>query len=261
MTDMPPQNNYRILLVEDSATNAELFTAMLSRLGYACQHCATGNAAIELLRSKRFDLALMDVRLPDISGIEVTRAIREQLKIGNEDMPIIALTAYSAPSDITSYLEVGMDDYLNKPLKIKDLERVLEEWLVRGAGSFDAFVWGFEHSYDDPPDLDVDALQNFIGFMGKDKLRDMLRQFKDDYVQRESDLRDGGHDAKSLQPLLHPLIATSASMGLMRLSSFCRDIMDQCQDPSYRPPAELADQLHACYDEGIAALSAHLENN
>ena len=198
-------------------------------------------------------------RLPDTNGIEVTRTIRDDLKIGNDIMPIIALTAYSAPSDITSYLEVGMDDYLNKPLKMKDLERVLEEWLVRGGGSFDSFVWGFEHSYDDPPDLDIDALQNFIGFMGKDKLRDMLAQFKDDYVQRESDLRDGGHDAKSLQPLLHPLIATSASMGLMRLSGLCRDIMDQCQDPSYKPPAELADQLHACYSEGIKALSRHLD--
>ena len=259
MTDMPPQNNYRILLVEDSIANAELFIAMLGRLGYNCHHCDTGAAALNALRAGRFDLALMDIRLPDTNGIEVTRAIREQLKIGNDAMPIIALTAYSAPSDITSYLEVGMDDYLNKPLKMKDLERVLEEWLVRGAGSFDAFVWGFEHSYDDPPDLDVDAMQSFIGFMGKDKLRDMLRQFKEDYVQREADIRSGGHDSRSLQPLLHPLIATAASMGLMRLSGLCRDIMDQCQDPAYSPPAELADQLNACYREGMQALAKHID--
>lgn len=259
MTDMPPQNNYRILLVEDSTANAELFTAMLARLGYDCHHCETGAAALDALRDGRFDLTLMDVRLPDTNGIEVTRAIREQLNIGNDAMPIIALTAYSAPSDITSYLEVGMDDYLSKPLRMKDLERVLEEWLVRGAGSFDSFVWGFEHSYDNPPDLDIEAMQSFIGFMGKDKLRDMFTQFKEDYVQREAGLRDGEFDAQSLQPLLHPLIATAASMGLMRLSGFCRDIMDQCQDPNYTPPATLADELNARYRDGVKALSAHID--
>ena len=86
-----------------------------------------------------------------------------------------------------------------------------------------------------------------------------MRQFEQDYVQRESDLRDGGHDAKSLQSLLHPLIATSASMGLMRLSGFCRDIIDQCQNAGYAPPRELADQMRDCYNDGIAALHTHID--
>ncbi len=259
MTDGQDKNKRRILLVEDSPANAELFAAMLARLGYACRHCPTGTAAIESLREGAHDLVLMDVRLPDMSGIEVTRRIREELRIDNNTMPIIALTAYSAPRDITSYLEVGMDDYLPKPVKIRDLERVLLEWLENGGGGFDSFVWGFEHSYEDPPDLDLEALQSFMGFMGKDRIRELLAQFQEDYVQRESDLRAGGHDAQSLQPLLHPLISTAASMGLMRLSGFCRDVMDQCQDPAWCPPAELADQLRACYDDGVTSLKAHMD--
>lgn len=259
MTDGQDKADFKILLVEDSAANAELFTAMLGRLGYTCNHAATGEAALEALREGAYHLTLMDIRLPDTNGIDVTRTIRQELQIDNIAMPIIALTAYSAPQDITSYLEAGMDDYLAKPVKMADLERALDEWLVSGPGSFDSFVWGFEHSYTEPPDLDVDALQSFMGFMGTDKIREMLTQFKEDYVQREAALRDEEHDAQSLQMLLHPLVATSASMGLMRLSTFCREVMDQCQDPDYRPAAELPDQLRSCYVDGIALLQAHIE--
>lgn len=261
MTDAQDKKDLRILLVEDSPANADLFKAMLGRLGYPCRHCATGAAALEALRAEAYSLVLLDIRLPDTNGIDVTRAIRQELKIDNATMPVIALTAYSAPQEITSYLEAGMDDYLAKPLKMADLERALDEWLLRGAGSFDAFVWGMPYSYDDPPDLDVDALQSFVGFMGKDKLLQLVEQFQDDYVQKEAALRGKKQDAQTLQVLMHPLISMAASMGLMRLSTFCREVMDQCQDPAYRPPAELADQMHDCYAEGIASLKKHIETH
>ncbi|MBU0799630.1 MAG: response regulator [Alphaproteobacteria bacterium] len=249
----------RILLVEDGTTNAKLFSAMLDRLGYDCHVCSTGQAALDILKTEKFDITLLDIRLPDISGVKVARLIREELKIGNAAMPIIALTAYTAPQDVTTYLEAGMDDYLPKPLPIADLERALQEWSGETPENFDSFVWGFEYSYDNPPDLDVEALQNFIGFMGKDKIKDMYRQFREDYVQRQGELRASGHDCESVHHLLHPLIAVSASMGLMKLSGYCRNIIDQCQDRSYTPPANLAEEIQTFYDAGTAALSTYIK--
>jgi CheY-like chemotaxis protein len=253
----------KILLVEDSETNATLFAAMLERLGYEPHVCGTGAAALERLKTEKFALALMDLRLPDMHGTDVARAARAELGIDSDTMPIVAITAYSGGTAIAACFEAGMDDYMAKPLQMKTLDAMLDRWLVNGASSFDDFLWG--HGIDDgpddnPSDLDVEMLESFIGFMSARRLDQMFRQFCEDYTQRYDSMKKGQRSAAALRPLLHPLIATAASMGLARLSIRCREIMDQCQDDGYTLDDDSLRDLHQCYKTGIGELKAHLES-
>ena len=76
------------------------------------------------------DLVLMDIQLPEMSGFEVTLAIREKEKLTNSHVPIIATTAYAMSGDKEKCLNVGMDDYINKPIDIKKLCEVVERLTI-----------------------------------------------------------------------------------------------------------------------------------
>ncbi|WP_045218470.1 response regulator [Desulfonatronum thioautotrophicum] len=117
---------YRILLVEDDQLNQVPTILLLERRGHTVVLAEDGRQALEMLRREHFDCILMDVQLPEMSGIEATRAIRESLDLGEKrTIPIIALTAYAMSGDREKFLQAGMDDYLAKPVMIADLEQVL----------------------------------------------------------------------------------------------------------------------------------------
>ncbi|TVQ99103.1 MAG: response regulator [Desulfovibrionales bacterium] len=117
---------YRILLVEDDQLNQIPTILLLERRGHTVALAEDGRQALEMLRREHFDCILMDVQLPEMSGIEATRAIRESLDLGaKRSIPIIALTAYAMSGDREKFLQAGMNDYLAKPVMIADLEQVL----------------------------------------------------------------------------------------------------------------------------------------
>src|SRR3954465_14071503 len=104
-----------VLIVEDNLLNLRFFRDLLEHHGYSTLKATQGGAGIELARQQRPDLIVLDIQLPDISGMEVAR----QLK-GDEDtrtIPIIAVTAFAMSSDRTEILASGCDDYLAKPFR------------------------------------------------------------------------------------------------------------------------------------------------
>jgi len=93
---------------------------------------ATGQAALEALRRRPYDLVLMDVRMPEMDGIEATRAVRAGgAGVHNRRIPIIAMTANAMASDREDCLAAGMDDYLAKPVRTKDLLRLIDRWRAK----------------------------------------------------------------------------------------------------------------------------------
>ena len=113
----------RILIVEDSPTQAALLTALLEEHGYAPTTVRSGEAALETVHANDFDLVLSDVVMPGISGYEVCRRIKREL--GKPDLPIVLLTSLSDPLDIIRGLECGADNYITKPYEPHHLiERV-----------------------------------------------------------------------------------------------------------------------------------------
>ncbi len=122
----PPSPGLRILVAEDEPSNQFPLQRMLEKSGHAVTLAENGQQAVELLQDHDFDCILMDIQMPVMDGIEATRIIRTSgLTETKKRIPIIALTAYAMSGDRERFLQAGMDDYIAKPVTMKDLERIL----------------------------------------------------------------------------------------------------------------------------------------
>jgi two-component system, sensor histidine kinase and response regulator len=124
----PVQQNLRLLLAEDNLVNQRLALRMLQKHGHAVTVAANGVEVLSALKESTFDLILMDIQMPELDGLETTRAIREHEKITGAHLPIIALTAHALQGDRERCVEAGMDDYISKPIKIDELLGMIEKW-------------------------------------------------------------------------------------------------------------------------------------
>ncbi|WEJ70548.1 ATP-binding protein [Pseudomonas sp. PSE14] len=119
-----------VLLVEDNPVNQTVIEAMLRSLGYRVTLVGDGVQAVRTSERGEFAVILMDCRLPVLNGYEATRQIRS--RPGGEQVPIIALTANALQGDRETCLEAGMNDYLAKPFKRAELQRILQRWVAPG---------------------------------------------------------------------------------------------------------------------------------
>lgn len=119
----------RVLVVEDDRVNLRLIQTILTRLGYEACAASNGIEAVEAYREMKPDCILMDLQMPELDGIEATRAIREIEKAdgGKKTAYIAALTANIIPLDRRHCFEAGMDTYLSKPVKIASIAATLVE--------------------------------------------------------------------------------------------------------------------------------------
>ena len=120
----PKPLNVRVLLAEDNPVNARVATLMLRKLHCTVTVADSGAKVLQLIDDQHFDLVLMDVQMPDVDGLEATRAIRElEAERGRSPLPIIALTANAMKGDEDRCREAGMNGYLAKPVTLERLER------------------------------------------------------------------------------------------------------------------------------------------
>ncbi|SMP66905.1 PAS domain S-box-containing protein [Desulfonatronum zhilinae] len=126
------KNKLRILLAEDDPSNALPIRKLLEKAGHAVTLAEDGQQALDVFKDQDFDVILMDIQMPVMNGVEATKAIRSSTDLGpKKDVPIIALTAYAMTGDREKFIEAGMDDYLAKPVRMEDLERMLEANVYR----------------------------------------------------------------------------------------------------------------------------------
>jgi signal transduction histidine kinase/CHASE3 domain sensor protein/HPt (histidine-containing phosphotransfer) domain-containing protein/ActR/RegA family two-component response regulator len=118
------------LLVDDHPTNRSLIVRQLSRLGYAAESAVNGLDALQKWKSGRFGIVITDCNMPEMSGYDLARCIREfEAANGRKRTPIIACTANALGGEAEICFAVGMDDYLAKPVELNDLARKLDQWL------------------------------------------------------------------------------------------------------------------------------------
>jgi CheY-like chemotaxis protein len=115
----------RILIAEDNPTNQRVVVQLLEKLGYGADVAANGLEALEAIQRRRYDVVLMDMMMPEMDGLDATRAIRETRPAG-EQPHIIAVTANVAAEAREQCLQAGMDDYLSKPVSVFALRAALE---------------------------------------------------------------------------------------------------------------------------------------
>ena len=105
-----------VLVVEDNDLNRRLFVDLLNTRGYTVLEATDGPTALKLVQEKKPDLVLMDIQLPSVSGLEITRQIRAD-KTGPQPR-IVAISAFALKQDADKALESGCDDYISKPISI-----------------------------------------------------------------------------------------------------------------------------------------------
>jgi len=128
----PKSKRSRILIAEDNEINQKLAMQQLDRLGYEADGVFDGQEAVNRIMEQptSYALVLMDMHMPTMGGIEATREIRRsEQESANPHIPIIAMTASTAPDDQRNCFDAGMDDFLSKPVGIESLKIVLERWI------------------------------------------------------------------------------------------------------------------------------------
>ena len=116
----------RVLVAEDNPVNQRVIVGMLERGGHTAVVVGNGRKTLGALEAGRFDAVLMDVQMPEMDGLEATAAIRDKERASGAHVPIVAMTAHVMKGDRERCLAAGMDEYLAKPVEMRELHRTLE---------------------------------------------------------------------------------------------------------------------------------------
>ena len=213
-----------VLLAEDHEVNRELFTLLLGKMGCTVVTARDGVEAVEIGAARRFDLVLMDIFMPRMSGYDAARALRDKGYSG----PMIAVTASALKGERENCIAAGMNDILVKPFKKEDLAAVLAAYLppatsraagpggpVGGAGSpavgvstrsLDSSVFDWEG-----------ALETFLG--QKETVKSLLRRFLEKAGSQMDELAEafGARDLRRFMEVSHSLKGASWNLSARRL--------------------------------------------
>ena len=129
----PPQRTLHILVADDNPANRMLATRILEKRGHSITQATNGREVLEACDAERFDIALLDIQMPDLDGFACTRQIRRAERSSKQHLPIIAVTAYAMKGDRDRCLAAGMDNYISKPLRADRLIALVEA-LAEGRG-------------------------------------------------------------------------------------------------------------------------------
>jgi len=221
-----------VLLVEDNAINQALVRRMLESLGLSVTVASDGIEALAVLDKAFFPIIFMDIRMPNMDGLEATRAIRRDVRLASAR--VIALSAGVLDEEIQRAKEAGFDHYLTKPLDLQTLIGVLEPLLsdeVSGVvveSHQDLIIRGIDFGY---------ALQNMAG--DHDVLWNLIGDFVDIYGRSDREFKTFLEQRELIQAerLAHNLAGVSGSFGANQLVAAAR-----CLENELRQTSEVSDK-------------------
>lgn len=128
-----PVKKLKILLAEDNDINQKVIGKMLARLGQSCDVAGNGIEALEMCQLIPYDLIFMDMKMPEMDGIEATIELLSQESKMKKTPVIVAMTANAMDEDRKKCLDAGMNDFLAKPVKLEELEAMMQKWFKAGS--------------------------------------------------------------------------------------------------------------------------------
>ena len=230
----------RVLVADDNAVNRLVIEGMLRARGVDADHAENGREALALLGGAPYDLVFMDCQMPELDGYAATAAIREaEQREGGPRLPVVAMTAHAMAGDRERCLEAGMDDYLSKPLRPQDVDRVLTTWV------------GGEPGAADPP-VHSDAIEGLL-----DEAR--MATFREEYADIAGRLAD--LFAESTPELLENLRSAQDAGDQETLRRAAHKLKGSCQNIGATFMATLAASVEQGEDTGkaVAELEAAFE--
>ena len=128
---MTKSHTRKVLVVEDNELNMRLFCDLLDAFGFETFQCRDGAKAIEIARQELPDLIIMDIQLPEVSGLDITRWLKDDDKVAH--IPVLAVTAFAMRADEQRVREAGCEGYLSKPIQIATFIKAVEALMPKEA--------------------------------------------------------------------------------------------------------------------------------
>ena len=218
----------RILLVDDNAINQKVAVRILQQIGYQPAVAGNGREALEMLDRQPFDFIFMDVMMPEMDGLEATRLLRKRQMTGEHKnyqsrIIVVAMTAHAMQGDREKCLASGMDDYLAKPVRPKDVRDMIENWGGKIMPEIKAPQAAATKDSAEEPCVDMERMTDLTDG-NNDNLRELvemyLKQSHKQFAQMAAAIRDGKAD--DVRRVAHSCAGASATMGMTRLVPILR---------------------------------------
>lgn len=227
-----PERIADVLVVDDNRENLLVATEVLRKTGHRAVTRQHTPDALTLLRHQKFDLVLMDLRMPEIDGFELTRIVRRE-DGPNRDVPIVAVSANVMPETALRIDRAGMNGYLSKPYRPSQLRDLVQAYLAPEEESES------EAERASGLLLDADYLKELAEFGSEESLISTVRSFLEQFDGRMRRL-DEARGAQALRDAVHGLAGAAGVVGLMRLSGVCHRVESLIADGDLsRAQAEL----------------------
>ncbi|MFC3286203.1 ATP-binding protein [Litchfieldella rifensis] len=248
----------RLLLVEDNPVNQQVAVAMLERLGCRLEIAASGVEALRLAPTGDYALIFMDVQMPDMDGLEVTRRLRA---MGGRlaELPIVAMTAGATGGERNRCLAAGMDDYLTKPLFLGALACVLSRYLEGDSAPVDDVVsWPSSSPEGGMPLLDGQALDDLQGALGDQGLASLASLFRQQWPARLEalDAAIAQEQADEVLRVSHLIKGEASSLGLVGIASRAQALDEAARCRASENWPALRDALRESLEPSLEAFEA-----
>jgi signal transduction histidine kinase/DNA-binding response OmpR family regulator len=218
-----------ILVAEDNKVNQEYVLKVLGDMGLTVFVAETGVSAIQIFRQSKykFDLILMDCRMPEMDGYEATEHIREYEKFqGLKKTKIVALTANAFKGDIERCFTAGMDGYLTKPIHRKKLENEVIKWITDESLMTQEISEDIEDRNEENLELIDKSIFKEMEEVMEESMPVIVQQYIESIPDYISKIKNGQSENSKIiiAEFAHPLKSSSASMGATQLRKICADI-------------------------------------
>jgi CheY-like chemotaxis protein len=248
----------RILVAEDNPVNQLVALRLLERLGYQADVVGNGREVLDRLERDAYDVVLMDIQMPEMNGLEATRAICARW--GAERRPrIIAMTAEAMREDRESCLAAGMDDYLVKPVRLEELALALGKQHPadgdRPAGEGTA-----SGSREAEATIDRVVLDGIREDLGSAAVQKVIAEFLRSSPSLIAKLQEAAArgDASAIRALAHNMKGTSATLGAVALSHGCAELEDVSSSGSVPDATARVAAIETLYAAARTALEAEV---
>jgi CheY-like chemotaxis protein len=239
--DLATRHPLRILLAEDNAVNQKLALKLLERMGYRADIANDGREAVDAVAAGDYDLVLMDVQMPEMDGLEATRAI--VATHGAQRPQIVALTADAMQDDRERCLAAGMDGYLTKPIRPRDFAQLLERVATKPSVQ-----------------LEESAIAALLENAGGDSefVVSLLETFETEVEPLLRGLRAAAEsgDGEALRRAAHTLKSNAATFGATALASLCAELEARAHQGDTAAAATAVARVEESYAQVRPALAA-----
>ncbi|RLD61479.1 MAG: response regulator [Bacteroidetes bacterium] len=125
------KGKYNILIVDDIFVNRLLLSEIIKKIGYNFTEAKNGKEAVDFLKTKDYDMVLMDIEMPVMNGLETTRFIRDKFEEPKNNIPIVAITAYNPSDFFDEFKSAGFDGLITKPYLRGKISKVINKFCVK----------------------------------------------------------------------------------------------------------------------------------